>query len=293
MSSAVHGVGVQTGVGGTSGIKTFNHKMFGELPVVIENGKEFFGATDVASALEYKQPEHAVKNHCDEDGCISYTVIDTLGRRQLKKFISIGNVTRLIVAASKQSKNTEIQTKAKQYEKWIFDDVMPSVQKHGAYLTDSVLELAIANPDFTIGLLEKLKAEKVEKNRLSIQNKMLEQQVAEAQPKLTYFDTILKSKKLLTVTQIAKDYGMSAQGLNKILHKEGIQYKQSKQWFLYSQFHDKGYTKSETFIDDSGEARLNTKWTQKGRLFIHETLQKRNILAVVDREKEVKHSEAN
>lgn len=104
------------------------------------------------------------------------------------------------------------------------------------------------------------------------QRLMLEQQVAEAQPKLTYYDTILKSTKLVTVTQIAKDYGLSAQALNKILHEEGIQYKLSGQWLLYSKHSNQGYTKSQTHIDSTGEARMNTKWTQKGRLFIHELL---------------------
>jgi Rha family phage regulatory protein len=104
------------------------------------------------------------------------------------------------------------------------------------------------------------------------QRLMLEQQVAEAQPKLTYYDTILKSTKLVTVTQIAKDYGMSGQALNKILHEEGIQYKLGGQWLLYAQHSNRGYTKSQTHIDGTGEARMNTKWTQKGRLFIHEIL---------------------
>lgn len=104
------------------------------------------------------------------------------------------------------------------------------------------------------------------------QRLMLEQQVAEAQPKLTYYDVILKSTKLVTVTQIAKDYGLSGQALNKILHQEGIQYKLGGQWLLYSKHANNGYTKSHTHIDDTGEARMNTKWTQKGRLFIHEIL---------------------
>lgn len=104
------------------------------------------------------------------------------------------------------------------------------------------------------------------------QRLMLEQQVAEAQPKITYYDTILKSTKLLSVTQISKDYGLSGQALNKILHEEGIQYKLGGQWLLYQQHSNKGYTKSQTHIDSTGEARLNTKWTQKGRLFIHEIL---------------------
>lgn len=104
------------------------------------------------------------------------------------------------------------------------------------------------------------------------QRLMLEQQVAEAQPKVTYYDTILKSTKLLNITQIAKDYGLSGRALNKILHEEGVQYKLSGQWLLYHQYANKGYTKSQTHIDAKGEARLNTKWTQKGRLFIHEIL---------------------
>lgn len=104
------------------------------------------------------------------------------------------------------------------------------------------------------------------------QRLMLEQQVAEAQPKVTYYDTILKSTKLLNITQIAKDYGLSGRALNKILHEEGVQYKLSGQWLLYHQYANKGYTKSQTHIDPTGEARLNTKWTQKGRLFIHEIL---------------------
>ena len=104
------------------------------------------------------------------------------------------------------------------------------------------------------------------------QRLMLEQQVAESQPKVTYYDTILKSSKLVTITQIAKDYGLSGQALNKILHQEGIQYKLGGQWLLYHGYADKGYTKSHTHIDSTGEARMNTKWTQKGRLFIHEIL---------------------
>jgi len=111
-----------------------------------------------------------------------------------------------------------------------------------------------------------------EKQKLVTKTLMLEQRVAEAEPKVTYFDTILHSTKLVTITQIAKDYGLSGQVLNKILHESGVQYKQSGQWLLYTTHQDKGYTKSQTIIDQSGEARMNTKWTQKGRLFIHTIL---------------------
>lgn len=105
---------------------------------------------------------------------------------------------------------------------------------------------------------------------------MLEQQVAEYQPKVTYYDKILQSTDCLTVTQIAKDYGMTARQLNKILHAEGIQYKLSGQWLLYKNHANNGYTKSETTHyerkDGSTGTSLLTKWTQKGRLFIHDIL---------------------
>ncbi|MNC09007.1 Phage antirepressor protein KilAC domain protein [compost metagenome] len=127
------------------------------------------------------------------------------------------------------------------------------------------------------------------KERKALQTKslMLEQRVAEYEPKISYLDRILQSKGTVTITQIAKDYGMSGQQLNQILHEEKVQYKQNKQWLLYRNHHDKGYTKSETIdIKRSNgdlDVTMNTRWTQKGRLFIHEILTKRGILPLMDR----------
>lgn len=105
---------------------------------------------------------------------------------------------------------------------------------------------------------------------------LLEQRIAEYEPKVTYYDKILQSKDCLTVTQIAKDYGLTAQKLNQILKEQGIQYKLSKQWLLYKEYADKGYTKTSTTTytkhDGTIGTSMLTKWTQKGRLFIHEIL---------------------
>lgn len=125
--------------------------------------------------------------------------------------------------------------------------------------------------------------EEVEKNELlESQNLMLTTKIEEDKPKVTYYDKILQSEGLLTISQIAKDYGLTAQKLNNILHEEKVQYKRNGQWLLYSKHADKGYTKSVTFIDDYGNSKLRTKWTQKGRLFIHEILQSKGITAVGD-----------
>lgn len=100
-------------------------------------------------------------------------------------------------------------------------------------------------------------------------------------------DTILSSDRTLTTTQIAADYDMSAKRLNKILHEEGIQRYVNGQWILYKDYMGKGYTKSKTInitrSDGRADIVLNTEWTQKGRLLIHEILTARGIQAVMDR----------
>lgn len=123
---------------------------------------------------------------------------------------------------------------------------------------------------------------------LEQQTQVQAQLIAEYEPKISYLDTILESKGLLATTQIAADYGMSPQELNKILHKERVQHKVGGQWILYKEHMNKGYTKSQTIniqrSDGRPDAIMNTKWTQKGRLFIHELLKKRGIIALMDKE---------
>ncbi|RAI81982.1 Rha family transcriptional regulator [Macrococcoides caseolyticum subsp. hominis] len=133
--------------------------------------------------------------------------------------------------------------------------------------------------------------EQVEENeKLHLENTMQKQQIGELKPKANYVDTILKSKSLVTIGQIAKDYGMSAQEMNKLLQRFKIQYKQSGQWLLYSNHHAKGYTHSETteitHKDGSVSVRMHTKWTQKGRLFLYEFLKRRDIIPVIEFESE-------
>lgn len=127
-----------------------------------------------------------------------------------------------------------------------------------------------------------------EKKELETQKLMLEQRVAEYEPKVSYVDQILKTKDTVTTTQIAKDYGLTAQELNDILHDEKIQFKQNGQWLLYKKFADQGLTRSQTIdiFHKSGEqsVKLNTRWTQKGRLFIHELLTKLGFKANIDKD---------
>lgn len=131
--------------------------------------------------------------------------------------------------------------------------------------------------------------EQVDKNeQLQTEKLMLEQRITEFQPQITYIDRILKSKGTMTITQIAKDYDLTGPALNKILHEEKVQYKQNRQWLLYANHLNKGYTKSETIditrSNGDPDVTLNTRWTQEGRLFIHKLLGKRGIVPFMDRE---------
>lgn len=117
--------------------------------------------------------------------------------------------------------------------------------------------------------------------------KQQEQLIGELKPRADYTDQILKNTGLITITQIAKDYGMSDRKMNELLNEFGVQYKQSGQWLLYSKYHDKGYTHSETIPfshkDGRKDVKMETKWTQKGRLFIYARLKANGILPIIER----------
>lgn len=118
---------------------------------------------------------------------------------------------------------------------------------------------------------------------------VVEQQrvIEELQPKASYYDVILQCKDLISTTKIAKDYGMSARGFNKMLKDYGIQYKQGDTWVLYSKYQGYGYTQTKThnYLGSDGNTHVNvhTYWTQKERLFLYEFLKKNGILPSVEK----------
>ncbi|NCG67772.1 Rha family transcriptional regulator [Bacillus coagulans] len=128
--------------------------------------------------------------------------------------------------------------------------------------------------------------EEQERQKLQTDNLVLTQQVNELQPKASYYDLILQNKSLLSITKIAKDYGMSGMALNKKLHELGVQYKQGDIWLLYAKYQDKGYTQTTTHVIDADKARVSTKWTQKGRLFIYALLKNEGILPIIEHDQE-------
>ena len=113
-----------------------------------------------------------------------------------------------------------------------------------------------------------------------------EAEIKELTPKAEYCDAVLTSYSGVTTTVIAQDYGMSAQKFNKLLMKMHIQYKQGNTWVLYREHKGKGYTESETIVKN-GYSVVSTRWTQKGRQFIYETLKETGILPVKENKEAV------
>ncbi|MCR8980923.1 phage antirepressor [Brevibacillus laterosporus] len=257
-------------------LQTFKNNLF-EVAVKFEDGEILFDAEKVAINLGFTDVKNG-KTYVRWNRVNSYLPKNS---PQLAKgdFIPEPLVYKLAFKAE--------NAVAENFQDWLAIEVIPSIRKHGAYMTPDVLEKAILSPDFLIGLATKLKEE--QQARLVAETKALalEQQVAEYEPKITYLDQILQSKDAVTVTQIAKDYGMTGTELNRLLNEEGIQYKQNDQWLLYRKYQSEGYTKSMTLTiprsNGSLKVKMNTRWTQKGRLFIHELLKKRNITAIIDR----------
>ncbi|MCC0669209.1 phage antirepressor KilAC domain-containing protein [Clostridioides sp. ZZV14-6153] len=177
---------------------------------------------------------------------------------------------------------------ALKFQKWLATDVIPTIRKHGAYLIDTKIEEILSNPDTIIRLATDLKEEREKRKALEVTNNKQQQIIGELKPKADYTDLILRNKGLVTITQIAKDYGMSGKAMNKKLHELGIQFKQSGQWLLYSDYQAKGYTHSETIdivkADGTPDIKMNTKWTQKGRLMIYKKLKSIGILPTIELE---------
>ncbi len=113
------------------------------------------------------------------------------------------------------------------------------------------------------------------------------QQIAEMQPKVTYYDVVLQTPDALPISVIAKDYGWSAQKMNQELRTRHVQYQQGRIWLLYQEYAEQGYTVTKTSVSEDANgvshSHVHTYWVQKGRLFIYDLLKKDGILPLIER----------
>lgn len=258
-------------------LKLFENPEFGSIRVIEKDGEPWFVLSDVCKVLGLTTPARVAERLEDDEKGVS--LIHTLGGEQRMTIINEAGLYSVILRSDKAL--------AKPFKRWITHEVIPTIRKHGAYMTDDVLAKAIENPDFAIGILNALKAEKEKNKELVNTVAVQKQQISELQPKASYYDLVLNCKDLLSMSEIAKDYGKSAKWMNKWLHEHGIQFKQGKIWLLYQKYAEKGYTSTKTHTyngnDGSIHSEVHTYWTQAGRLFIYDTLKDSGILPLIER----------
>lgn len=249
-------------------LQIFNDDRFGQVRIIPVDGELMFVAKDVCDCLEITKHRDAISRlDSDERGSVK---LDTPGGKQDIAAINEYGLYSLVLSSRKPE--------AKEFKRWITHDVIPAIRKTGSY--SMVIPQTL--PEALRAYADEVESHNATKAIVAQQ----EQQIAEFKPVKDYVDKILSSKSCLAITQIAADYGLSAQELNKILHEAGLQRKVGDQWILYKQHMAKGFTKSETFTfcrsDGRLDSKITTKWTQKGRLEIHSILTKLNIHAVCE-----------
>ena len=258
-------------------LKVFENPAFGQVRTTVINDEPWFVGKDVALALGYKEPSKAAREKVDpEDRGVSE--MDTPSGKQDMTIINESGLYSLVLSSK--------LPKAKEFKRWVTSDVLPTIRRHGTYMTGDVLEQALLNPDYLVKLAQQLKTERDERRRLEDTVAVQNQQLSECRPKASYYDVVLNCKDLISVTTIAKDYGWSAKRLNQFLHDQKVQFKQGANWILYQKYAEMGLTntKTQTYNGADGEvhSKVHTYWTQKGRLFIYDLMKEHGHLPLIE-----------
>lgn len=157
---------------------------------------------------------------------------------------------------------------AEKFQYWVTHEVLPSIRKHGAYMTDEKADDVINRQ----GLADLLQ-------QAAEQLNAKDKQIEELQPKADKYDRYLSNKGLITITEIAKEYGMSGVKLNQFLRDKRVIYKRGNKWFIYQKYANERYVGYEVYLP---EGRRSLKWTPEGEMFIRELLENNNIKPVLE-----------
>lgn len=184
-------------------LEIFEHPKFGQIRTITEDGKALFCGKDVASALGYKNTREAINRHCKgvvkRDGVSLTTNQHGTSTEQTVEmnFIPEGDIYRLAAKSELPG--------ADEFESWIFDEVLPSIRKHGAYMTPDTIRKLLADPDTIIQLATALKEEQGKRKELEAVNSALTVDKQIMQPKADYFDELVERNTLTNFREAAKE----------------------------------------------------------------------------------------
>lgn len=242
-----------------SEIKTFRNSLFGEVRTVKENNTVLFCGSDVAKALGYANPSKALSDHCKG---VTKRYIPTASGEQQMSFIPESDVYRLIVRSKLPA--------AEKFERWIFEEVLPSIRKHGGYLTKDKLQEVLLNPDTLIQLAQNLKAEQE-------RSQALQAKIEQDKPKVLFADSVETAKTSILIGDLAKlisqnGYEIGQKRLFKWLRDKGYLLKHGESYNSPSQYSmELGLmeVKVTTFNNGDGSIRTTrtTKVTGKGQVY--------------------------
>lgn len=242
-------------------VSIFNNPLFGDVEVLNINGKFYFPATKVATILGYKDPDRAVRTHCLEDGGVFRPLIDNLGRTQNAKFINEGNLYRLITKSKLPL--------AQQFERWVFDEVLPLIRRTGMYMTDAAYDAFVSNPR-NIANIMTLYAD-------------ARDQIREMQPKVEQYDTFMNSNCGFNMATVSKMLCFQAPQQQKkvigrnqmfqILRELNILQSTSNNWNLpYQDYVDMGYFRVLARNGNNGRSHAKIEILPLGIAFIYDLL---------------------
>lgn len=251
-------------------IKIFENAQFGQIRTVMsESNEPMFCLSDVCNVIGIKNSRDA-KNRLDKE---DVGQIDTLtaGGTQNLTYVTESGLYDVIIRSD--------SPKAKPFRKWVTFEVLPSIRKHGAYMTAQTIEQVIQKPENLIKLLTALKDEQEQNEALRIQREYDKKVIKELAPRAEYCDNVLKSDSLISTNVIAADLGITARKLNQLLKEWKVQYRQGKTWVLYSHLRGKNFAdyKTYSYIDSRTETLKTVEhmyWTEFGRAFIIELYSK-------------------
>lgn len=236
-------------------LQIFNNTEFGDVRTVEINGKPYFMASDVAKALGYTNPNKAINDHCR---AITKCSTPISGKIQEVNFISEGDIYRLVVKS--QLPNAE------KFEAWIFDEVLPAIRKHGAYMTPETLEQAILNPDTIIKIATALKEEQNKNKVLEAENLALTVENHIMQPKASYFDELVDRNLLTGFRETAKQFGIKQNVFIKFLIEKKYIYRDKRGNLVpYAAKNNGLFEIKESYNEKTNWTGTQTMITPKGR----------------------------